>query len=154
LSFAVTLRYQYVSGGRGHWYLAANYFDPKAASLFKFIMTNTRALLMFVMPGRSIVVLLLVAAVIVVLVRAYQRRFDTFSVLVVTTLLAVIGASVANIYPYGGVRQCLFLAPLVDVFAGVIFAAAMQKLPGSFRLAAGAALVALILVSGYRSMLA
>jgi hypothetical protein len=72
--------------------------------------------------------------------------------LVFTSLSMVICASVANIYPYGGVRQCLFLAPLLDLFAGIVFADLVKRLPGSLRLGATVAFVALIFLSGYRGM--
>jgi uncharacterized membrane protein len=55
LSLLLTLRYQFVGGGRGHWYLAANYFDPRRMSLLHFIALNSRELVTFFIPGRLIV---------------------------------------------------------------------------------------------------
>ena len=55
-------------------------------------------------------------------------------------------ASIANVYPYGGVRQCLFLAPAVALFVGVAFADLTQRLNVSVRPIATVALLAVIAV--------
>ena len=59
----LTLRYQYRPGGRGHWYLAAEYFDGRTMSLFHFLSTNSIDLLRFLIPGHLFDVLIVLAAV-------------------------------------------------------------------------------------------
>ena len=51
LSYFLTLRDQYRPGGRGHWYLASEYFDAKTTNLLHFLSTNFINLLRFLIPG-------------------------------------------------------------------------------------------------------
>jgi len=153
LSFVLTLRYQFRSGGRGHWYLAAHYFDPKTMSLLHFIGTNSKGLLSFFIPGQVIALCFVFGAVIFCIARARAREYDSITILVFTSVLFTICASVAGVYPYGGVRQCLFLAPVLTLFAGVVFADLLQRLQGSRQPVFAIAFIAVILLSGYRGML-
>ena len=74
------------------------------------------------------------------------------------TLLSLgitIGASIAKVYPSGGVRQCLFLAPGIALVAGIAFADLVQRIevPRQREVATVAALgiiVVSLLVSLYR----
>jgi uncharacterized membrane protein len=152
LSFVLTLRYQFVPG-RGHSYLAANYFDPKTTSLVHFISSTSRGLLSFFIPGQVISAGFLFGAVVLCIAKILNQKFDSIVVLVFTSLSITICASVAGIYPYGGVRQCLFLAPLLILLAGVAFADLLRRLPESLQPAITVALMAVILLSGYRGML-
>ena len=47
------------------------------------------------------------------------------------SLFITFGASIAKAYPYGGVRQCLFLAPGVALIAGLAFADLVQRIKSS-----------------------
>ena len=73
--------------------------------------------------------------------------------MVFTSILITICAAVARVYPYGGIRQCLFLAPVLTLFAGVVFADLFQRLKTFRRPVVTVGFMILILVSGYRSML-
>jgi hypothetical protein len=152
LSFALTLRHQF-HPGQGHWYLAANYFDPKTVSLLPFLITNSKGLVGFFIPGQVIAAFFAIGAVIFCVARVLNREFDPLTSLVFISVLIVTCASVAGFYPYGGIRQCLFLAPGVTLFAGVVFADPLQRLRGSWQPAVTVAFLALILLSGYRGML-
>jgi uncharacterized membrane protein len=152
LSLVLTLRYQF-HPGQGGWYLAANYFDPKTTSLLRFVATNSKGLLSFLIPGQVIALCFVFGAAIFCVTQALDRTFDSITLLVFTSVLIVVCASIARVYPFGGVRQCLFLAPAVALFAGVVFADLLQRLRGSLQLAATVGLLALILFSGYRGML-
>lgn len=152
LSFLLTLRYQF-QPGRTPWYLAANYFDPKTMSLLRFLSTNFKGLLSFLIPGQLIVLCFVFGAVIFCITQARARKCDAITLLVLTSMSITICASVARVYPYGGIRQCLFLVPVLTLFAGVVFADLLQRLKGSLQPAATLGLMALILLSGYRGML-
>lgn len=151
LSFALTLRYQFHPGGV--WYLAPYYYDSKTMSLLRFLGTNTYGLLSFFMPGRVVSLLVVVCVPIYWVAQARARKYDTLSILVFTTVLLTAGAAVARVYPYGGVRQCLFLAPLLTILAGVVFADFSQRLSGFLQPVATLGLIAIILLSGYRTVL-
>jgi hypothetical protein len=152
LSFALTLHAQYRPGGRGHWYLASNYFDPRTTSLLHFIGANSKGLLSFFIPGQLIALGFVFGAVILCITQILRRKFDSITVLVLTSFSIAICAALASIYPYGGVRQCLFLAPVLILFAGVVFADLLQRFPVSWQPVVTAAFLALILFSGYRGV--
>jgi Dolichyl-phosphate-mannose-protein mannosyltransferase len=150
LSYFLTLRDQYRPGGRGHWYLAAEYFDPRTMNLFHFLSTNSINLLRFLIPGHLFDLLVVFAAVAFCIVQVIHRQYYSITLLVFSSLLITMAASIANVYPYGGVRQCLFLAPAVALFVGVAFADLTQRLNVSVRPIASVALLAVIAVCLYR----
>ncbi len=152
LSFLLTLRYQFQPGGV-QWYLAANYFDPKTMSLLSFLSTNSRALLSFLLVGRIIRLCFIIAAVISCIAQARARKYEPLTLLAFTSILITICAAVVRVYPYGGIRQCLFLAPVLTLFAGVVFADLFQRLKTFRRPVVTIGFMILILISGYRSML-
>jgi uncharacterized membrane protein len=152
LSFFLTLRYQFQPGSTP-WYLAANYYDPKTMSLLHFLGTNSKGLLIFLIPGRAVDLCFVFAALAFCAVQAITRRSDSALLLVFTTVSITVCASVARVYPYGGIRQCLFLAPVLALFAAVALADLLQRLRGSLQTPAAIALLAVIMVSLYRGML-
>jgi uncharacterized membrane protein len=152
LSFFSTLRYQFHPGSTP-WYLAANYYDPKTMSLLHFLGTNSKGLLGFLIPGRALDLCFVLAALVFCTVQAITRESNSALLLVFTTVSITMCASVARVYPYGGIRQCLFLAPVLALFAGVAFADPLRRLRGSLRTGAAIALLVVIGVSLYRGML-
>ncbi len=152
LSFFLTLRYQF-HAGKTQWYLSGNYLDPKTMSFLHFLSKNSGGLLSFLIPGRVIDLCFVVGAVIFCVLQARSRKFDTITLLIFASISITICASVAKVYPYGGVRQCLFLAPVFVLFAGVAFADLLERIKGSLRPVAIAGLMALILLSLFRGML-
>ena len=152
LSFVLTVRYQF-HAGQGQSYLAANYFDPKTMSLVRFLATNSKGLLSFFIPGQLVAVCLAIGAIIFCVEQVRTRRLDTITLLLFTSVSITMCASIVKLYPYGGIRQCLFLAPVVILFAGVVFADLLQRLKGSQRSVVAVAFIALIFFSGYRGML-
>ena len=57
-----------------------------------------------------------------------RRTIHPALLLTFLSLFITIGASIASVYPYGGVRQCLFLAPGVALIAGLAFADLVQRI--------------------------
>lgn len=153
LSFVLTLRDQYRSGGRGHWYLAANYFDPTTTNLLHFMGTNSKGLLSYFIPGQLTLLCFVLGGLVYCITQISRRRVDSVTVLVFASLSITICASLVNIYPYGGVRQCLFLAPALILLSGVVFADLLQRLPASRRSMATVVFLAVVLLSGYRGMM-
>jgi uncharacterized membrane protein len=152
LSFVLTLRYQF-HPGRGQWYLAENYFDPRTTSLLHFLGANTKGLLSFLIPGQVIAFCFVFGAIIFCIAQVLKRKCDPVTLLVFTSVLITICASLVKIYPYGGIRQCLFLAPGITLFAGIVFADILQRLRGSLQPMVAVAFMVLILFSGYRGLL-
>jgi hypothetical protein len=122
-------------------------------SLLRFLSTNSKGLLSFLIPGQVIALCFVVGAVIFCIAQGRNRKFAPITLLVFTSLLITMCASVARVYPYGGVRQCLFLAPVLTLFAGIVFADLLQRLRASLQPVAAVGLMALIFLSGYRGML-
>ena len=151
LSFVLTLRYQF-HPGQGQWYLASNYFEPKTMSLLGFFAQNTQGLLSFFIPGQIVAICFLIAAVAYFVSQVLNRKFDPITLLLVTSIGITFCASVAKLYPYGGIRQCLFLAPVLTLFAGVAFADLLRRVEGSWQPMAAIGLLAIVFFSGYRGM--
>ena len=122
-------------------------------SLLHFLITNTKGLLSFFIPGQVITLCFVFAAVVFCIVQIRARKYDTVTLLGFLSFSIAICAALVRIYPYGGVRQCLFLAPVVALFAGVAFADLLQRLQRYWQPAATVAFLGLILLSGYRGML-
>ena len=85
------------------------------------------------MPGQVVALCFGIAAVIFCVTRGAQRKLDPIILLVFTSVAITFCASLAKLYPYGGIRQCLFLAPGLTLFAGVVLDDLLQKSkhPGS-----------------------
>lgn len=116
-------------------------------SLFHFLSTNSIDLLRFLIPGHLFDVLIVLAAVAFCIGQVIRRQYHSITLLVFTSLLLSMAAAIANVYPYGGVRQCLFLAPAVALFVGVAFADLTQRLNPSVQPIATVALLAVIVAS-------
>jgi hypothetical protein len=110
-------------------------------------------LLSFLIFGHAAYLCFVFGAVIFCILQALTRKYNSITLLVFTSVLITICASVARVYPYGGVRQCLFLAPILALFAGVVFADLLQRLKGTLQPVASVALMVLILLSLYRGVL-
>ena len=152
LSFALTLRYQF-QPGKGQWYLVSNYFDPRTTSLLRFSAENSKGLVSFFIPGQVIAVCFVIAAVIFCVAGALNRRADPVTLLVFTSVAITFLASLVKLYPYGGIRQCLFLAPGLTLFAGIVLADLLQRVKIAWQPIATVGFLAVILLSGYRGML-
>ncbi len=151
LSYLLTARYQFHSGGT-QWYLASNYYNPNASSLAHYLSLNLMGLLAFVIPGRVCVLCSALVVTIFCLVQFSTRKFETITLLALTSVLIVVCAAIARMYPFGGIRQCLFLAPALVLLVGVAFAEFLNRLKGHLQAAAFVGLLALIFVSLYRDV--
>ena len=126
ISYAVTLRYQWMEGGWGsRHYLAAYYYRGKldAQSIFKFSIDRTWSLLTYHLP--EVVAIAALTALAVLLVAAFLRKFQgTFpesavAVLFTLCIAVSVGAALLRIYPLGGIRQVIYLGPVIFLTVGV-----------------------------------
>ncbi len=152
VSYDLTLRHQFHLG-RTPWYLAGNYYGQKAQNFLVFFGENSIGLLRFLIPGRLIDVCFVVCAIVCCVLQIRRRRYNTITLLIVSCVLINLCASVARVYPYGGVRQCLFLAPVFALFAGVNFADLADRVKGSLRPFAIFGVMAVIVLSLLRGVL-
>jgi uncharacterized membrane protein len=152
LSLLLTLRYQFQAGGT-QWYLVQQYFDPKTVSFLAFLKKNSHELLVFIIPGHLADLCMIVAAIVFCIRQILVRKVDTITILFFTSLSLVICCSVARLYPFGGIRQCLFLAPVFALFLGTSFAEILLRIKTSMQPVAVVILLALITFSLLRGTL-
>ncbi len=148
-TFILTLRYQ-IHPGKVPWYIAQNYFDPRSHGLLGFLGTNTKQLVEFVIPGRVAYLCFLLAAFVYILLQAIRKKVSTVTVLLFASLAVISGAALARLYPYGGVRQCLFLAPGLALFLGVALAEVLQRIKPPFQMSVTAVVLAVVVISLFR----
>jgi hypothetical protein len=100
-------------------YLDANYFDPAsggAGAVLIFLARNVHAFLACVLPGHLVapgVVIMALAACGGVIRGHGEPHGRRLAAVAVVAGLCVGAASVAHIYPLGGIRQDIFLTPVV-----------------------------------------
>ena len=128
ISYAVTLRYQWREEGWGAvGYLSAYYYQGKfdAPSIFEFSIDGTWSLLTFHLP--ELVAIVALPAFAILLVAAFLRKFqgklqDGAIVALFSFCVAVsVGAALLGIYPLGGIRQGIYLGPVIFLAVGVAF---------------------------------
>ena len=128
ISYAVTLRYQWQSRGFGSDdYLAEYYYQGKldAYPIFEFSIGGIWDLLTYHLPVAVAIAAL--AAFAIFLAAALFRKFQgglqdrAIAVLFSFCIAVSVGAAVLGIYPLGGIRQVIYLGPVVFLAAGVAF---------------------------------
>jgi uncharacterized membrane protein len=152
LSLFFTLRFQF-HVGQGQWYLASNYYDPKETSLLSFLASNSKELMSFFIPGQIVSLMFLLATAAFLIRSVIRRQLEPLTTVVFSSFAIIVCAALAKIYPFGGIRQCLFLSPGLILFAGVVFADLLRQVRGVWRNLAVVSLLAIILFSGYRGIL-
>ena len=126
ISYAVTLRYQWQEGGfASKSYLQKNYYQGKfeAHSIFEFSIDGTWGLLTYHLPW--VVATAALVAFALLLVAAFLGKFQgefpggAIAVLFTLCIAVSVGAALLGIYPLGGIRQVIYLGPVVFLVAGV-----------------------------------
>ena len=121
MSYAVTLRYQWASGGfvgdtYSRWdYYSGGYTD--AAAMAEFVLSRTDDLLRYY-TAESLMILGLAGFVIFLIVSFQKARLDAVAILLLLSLAVSVCAVLLRIYPYGGTRQSLYLAPIIFLAFG------------------------------------
>lgn len=121
-SYAVTLRHQWnpdIFGIGGSFYRDHYYTGKRSdvGSLIEFALDETWEMLTFhVLELLAIAGLIALGIYFVVSIR--KRRLDAIMVLFFLVIAIGIGGAVMRVYPYGGIRQCMYLAPIIFVAFG------------------------------------
>ena len=126
LSYAVTLRYHWgipLFGPDG--YLSTYYYQGKldAQSIFEFSIDGLWSLLTYHLPW--VVATAALVAFALLLVASFFRRFQgnlqdsAIAVLFLLCIAVSVAAVILNLYPFGGIRQNIYLGPVIFLAAGV-----------------------------------
>lgn len=95
-------------------YLTAAYWSGDWSTLFRFLLSNVIGLFEFAFPRPVFSLLLIVGLVVVLLSR---KHLNALLIFIVPVLLTVALAMV-NLYPFGGIRQDMFLTPMIYILVG------------------------------------
>ena len=120
ISWAVTGRYQWKEGGHGGAsYLESYYYQNgfEAAAFAEFAVSRTWEMIGYHMPP-LIAGLALLAFGWLLLSALTRRRLDAVALLALFAVGVAVCAALPEAYPYGGIRQNLYLGPIVFLAAG------------------------------------
>ena len=140
VSYLMTLRYQWQKGGFGSdSYLSRYYYQEKfdAHSIFEFSIDGIWSLLTYHLP--EVVVIAALPAFAILLVAAFLRKrqgkFQDGAIAVLFSFCIAVsaGAAVLGIYPLGGIRQVIYLGPVVFLAVGVAFHSGADALASTAR---------------------
>ena len=120
ISYAVTVRYQWqLEGGYGYDdYYNQGAFD--AADLLGFTASRTWDLLNYHLP-QAVAVLAVGVLALMLTASLKRRRLDALVTLALLAVGIAIFAALLTLYPLGGIRQNLYLGPIVFLAVGVAF---------------------------------
>ncbi len=144
LSFVLTLRYQW---GETPWYLQENYFTLGTGFLH-FVRSNTQQLLTFLLPGVAAALVSAVAILFHLVTSIRARIVSPLAVLAITSFGIVLVCAVLHRYPYGGTRQCLFLAPLLCLLGSASLVQVANRFRGVVSRTVFVAIACIVVVSG------
>ncbi len=120
ISFFVTFRYQTREGGwgwRGYYeYYYQGAYD--AASLLEFAASGVRSVLNYHLPA-AVAILAVGALALMLAASLKRRRLNAIATLALLALGVAIYAATVTLYPLGGIRQNLYLGPVIFLAAGV-----------------------------------
>jgi hypothetical protein len=143
-SYMLTLRYQW---GETPSYLRDHYLTPDK-SVAAFVLSNTHHLVTSFLPGLAAAVISLVAILFYVVTPSRSRVVSPLFVLAVTSLGVVLACALLHVYPYGGVRQCLFLAPVLCLVASTSLVQIANRFAGTMNRVVFVAIASVVVVSG------
>ena len=148
LSLFLTLRYQW---GDDAWYLK-DYFLTPHSNVLRFVLSNTRQLIGFLLPGFATILISTLAISVYLVASIRARIVPPLALLACTSCGVVLACSMLHLYPYGGIRQCLFLAPLLCLLASVSLVQATNRFVGSANAIVFVAIVCIVVASGVRQI--
>jgi hypothetical protein len=144
LSFMLTLRYQW---GRKASYLTENYFTP-GSSLPRFVWSNTHEIFDFLLPGRGAAWISAVAIIFCLFASFRSRVVSPLIVLAFTSFGIVLASAILGFYPYGPIRQCLFLAPVLCLLSSTSLVQIADRVSGALKKTVFVAIACVVVVSG------
>jgi len=143
-SFLLTLRFQW---GEKAWYLQGD-FPAAGSSIIHFVVSNTRRILSFLLPGRAIALIAVVAIGFLAWRQVKRRQVGPLEIAGATSVLVVLACALLRVYPFGPIRQCLFLAPGVCMLAAAGLIEVKNACGRRARIIVFVALVGVIVGSG------
>ena len=129
ISFLITLRYQFGSFGPNS-YLSSNFYKGKyfdVISILLFVASQMWQLLNYHM-STVIAIWFLVGFGILLFNFSKGRRLDAVAILFLFTIAIAGCAAVLGIYPFGGIRQSIYLSPVLFLTAGLSLHATVNAL--------------------------
>lgn len=151
VSLFLTLRYQYQSSANP-WYLEEYIFRFGQANPVKFLFKNTLSTLNFLGPG-EIALGLVILGLSLVVVMAPRTGTIKISRLLLCAGGVTIMAALGHVYPFGGIRQCLYLAPLIIIAVAVGLEDMSSRLDGGKGYRYIAVITAILVVSGAKELI-
>ena len=125
ISYATTFRHHWDLGvftGPDHWggfapgYYSGEYSDVPA--MIWFVLSQTEALFRFHLTTDVLTTLGLGGIGIFLIVSFWKARLGAITILFLISLAVAAFAGLILAYPYGGMRQCMYLAPIVLLASG------------------------------------
>ena len=135
LSYAVTLRDQWWRWGYGPEVGQANRYKggfDEPVALLEFSITRIWRLLTYHLP-EVVAIAALVALALLLVVSLKRRRLDAITTLALLAVGAALCAAVLTFYPMGGIRQNIYLGPVIFLAAGVSIHWVAESLAGLTR---------------------
>ncbi len=144
VSFFLTLRYQW---GDDAWYLKDHFWAP-GSNLFRFIRSNTHGLITWLLPGLAAASISVLAILIDLVASIRARIVAPVALLGCTSCGIVLLCGIVHLYPYGGIRQCLFLTPVLCLLASISLVQGTNRIAGPVKSLVFAGIVCVVVVSG------
>jgi hypothetical protein len=148
LSFVLTLRYQW---GEATWYLQ-DYYLGSGSTLPYFVWSNTLHLVAFLLPGLMVAFIAATAIVVHLLIQVRARAVSPLTILAFTSISTVLMCALLHLYPYGPIRQCLFLAPVTCLLAAASIVEVANRFTHRFGTLAIVLIAGVVVVSGIRQI--
>ncbi len=152
ISAWMTLRFQWQMTSA--WYLSSSYFDSgygDVKALVSFIVMNTYRFFDFVMPplafGLAIPTLALAIYGCSRKIQCNQQLLQIAMIAIVAVLIVLL-ASIAHVYPFGGIRQVLFLSPVVALLFAASFLSLSHWFPIEIRRVWFAICIVFVVIAG------
>ena len=118
ISYLMTARYQWREGGWGRagWYYCEDAYGE--VGFLRCATSRTWDLLHHHMP-QIVAILALGVFALMLLASLKRRRFDAIAILILLAVGIAASAAMLTLYPLGGIRQNIYLGPVIFLAAGV-----------------------------------
>ena len=143
-SYMLTLRYQW-SGLPSY---LEDYFYAPGKGLLHFAVSNTHHLITGFLPGLTISVLALAAVAVDVILSLRRKSVSALTILAFVSVGTVLACSILQKYPFGAIRQCIFLSPILLAYAGYSLTELSRLFPGRTKTMVFAAIACVAILSG------
>ncbi len=145
-SLLLTLRHQlYLFGMHQE---VSFYYDPgKHYNFLIFIADRTLDLFSFIYLGPLLLGLIIPALIIYVWDVFKNRTWDPIVIVGLISIVVAVSVALLRLYPYGGMRQCIYLAPVLVLMAAAALDRFAQLFSASRRNVASVAMATTLMVA-------